>query len=55
MEPEHILPCSQHPATGPYPKPDDSSPNISNLIYMFHSNNNSPLFMEAVPSFRIFR
>jgi hypothetical protein len=26
MEPEGSLPCSQGPATGPYPEPDSSSP-----------------------------
>jgi hypothetical protein len=25
MEPEGSLPCSQKPATGPYPDPDESS------------------------------
>jgi hypothetical protein len=26
MEPESSLPSSQEPSTGPYPKPDESSP-----------------------------
>jgi hypothetical protein len=26
MEPEGSLPCPQDPTTGPYPKPDQSSP-----------------------------
>jgi hypothetical protein len=27
MEPQGSLPCSQGPATGPYPEPDESKPN----------------------------
>jgi hypothetical protein len=29
MEYEFILPCSQEPFTGPYPKPEQSSPILS--------------------------
>jgi hypothetical protein len=32
MEPEGSLPCSQEPAAGPYPEPDDSSPQPSTLF-----------------------
>jgi hypothetical protein len=31
MEPECSLSCIQEPATGPYPKPDDSSPELPTL------------------------
>jgi hypothetical protein len=31
MEAEISLPCSQEPATDPYPDPDVSSPNIPSL------------------------
>jgi len=32
MEAEASLPCSQEPATGPYPEPDESSPHLSILL-----------------------
>jgi hypothetical protein len=32
MEPEVSLPCSQEPATGPYPETDESSPHLSTLF-----------------------
>jgi hypothetical protein len=38
MEPEGSLPCTQQPATGPYPQPDESSPHIPPYLRMFHSN-----------------
>jgi hypothetical protein len=28
MENEGLLPCSQEPATSPYPEPDESNPHI---------------------------
>jgi hypothetical protein len=35
MEPESSLPCSQQPANGPYPEPDESS---SHLLTLFPSD-----------------
>jgi hypothetical protein len=32
MEPEDSLLCSQEPATGPYPEPDASSPQLVTLF-----------------------
>jgi hypothetical protein len=32
MEAEGLFLCSQEPATGPYPEPDESSPQIPTLF-----------------------
>jgi hypothetical protein len=32
MEPEVSLPCSQEPATGSYPKPDESNPQLPTIL-----------------------
>jgi len=32
MEIEESLPCSQEPASGPYPEPDASSPHLHTLL-----------------------
>jgi hypothetical protein len=32
MEPEGSLSCTQQPATGPYPEPDESSPHFPQHI-----------------------
>jgi hypothetical protein len=38
MEPEGSLPCLQEPATGPYPKPDESSPHPKPYVPNTHFN-----------------
>jgi len=34
MEPEASLPCSQEPAYGPFPEPDESSPQLPTLFLL---------------------
>jgi hypothetical protein len=55
MEPEGSLPCSQELATGPYPKPDQSSPYhpvLSILILCTHLRIGLPsgLFTSGFPT-----
>jgi hypothetical protein len=38
MEPEGSLPCSQNPATGPYPEPAESSSPHRSLLSKVHLN-----------------
>jgi hypothetical protein len=38
MQPESSLLCSQKPATGPYPEPDESSPHSPTLFLKIHFN-----------------
>jgi hypothetical protein len=36
MKPECSLPCSQEPATGPYPEPDECRPHPRILFIIIH-------------------
>jgi len=38
MKPKSSLQCSQDAATGPYPEPDESSPQPPSLFLKIHSN-----------------
>jgi hypothetical protein len=45
MEPECPLPCSEEPATGPYPEPDESSP---------HTPSSFSKIILTLPTFQVF-
>jgi hypothetical protein len=38
VEPEASLPCSQDPATDPYPEPDEPSPHLQPCFPKVHFN-----------------
>jgi hypothetical protein len=48
VKPEAAFPCSQEPAIGPYPEPDESRPHISTYFLKIHFNNTIP-FMPRSP------
>jgi hypothetical protein len=50
MEAERFLPCSQEPATGPYPKPDESSPYNHFQFYLQSILTLSPHLYLGLPS-----
>jgi hypothetical protein len=58
MEPKSSLPCSQEPATGPYPEPDESDPHPKpdflkihfKTIIHFHAVLPSGLFTSGFPT-----
>jgi len=45
MEHEGSLPCSEDPASGPYPEPDESSPPL--LLYFFEIH--SGIILSSMP------
>jgi hypothetical protein len=49
MRPEYSLSCSQEPATGPYPEPDESNPQFPILIQY------GPQLFRVFSSLQIFR
>jgi hypothetical protein len=54
MEPEASLPCSQEPATGPYPESDESNPHVSLCLFIFNILPSTPGF-QVVSSSQVFR
>jgi len=46
MQPGDLLPCTQQPANGPYPEPDESNPHLPTKFPRIHSN----IILQSIPS-----
>jgi hypothetical protein len=57
MELKDEFPCSKGPATGPYPKPNVSTSNLTPYFFYMHLNINTPhgLPPTSIPTSRLFR
>jgi hypothetical protein len=54
MEPKGLLQCSQEPAIGPYPEPDESSVHTDSVICLITFNKYRGLFIRETVLRRTF-